>query len=266
MPATTVDADLARFTGAGYGTVYGPQVAGLHVGQRIGCCAPRELAGGGRRRGPLGGSRRPPHEPASSRSIRPDTGPMVRLILVRHAESEGNAGGIMQGGAEYPLSARGIDQARAGAATARALDPVLVVTSDLGRARHTAELLVGRVDRIDPRLRERGAGPWEGRLRADLEAAHPGALEDDARRPVGFEPLAAVTARMQAVAIELLADPCVSPMPIDADATVLAVTHGAVLRALELSLGGTGVRFGHLEGLVLGRDLTLTGRVQLLAS
>lgn len=193
---------------------------------------------------------------------------MPRLLLLRHAESEGNAGGIMQGGGEYPLSARGEAQARAAAPSIRALAPSLVVASDLGRAVRTAELLIGRVDRVDPRLRERGAGSWEGRLRAELDAAHPGALEDDALRPDDFESLTEVVTRMQAAARALLAEPLATDAEDTegtADAPLLAVTHGAVLRALEASLGGTGARFGHLEALVLGPGLSLEGRLSLLA-
>lgn len=178
----------------------------------------------------------------------------ARLYLVRHAESEGNAAKIMQGAGEYPLSEHGRLQARRAARELRALDPALVVTSDLARAVDTALFAAGRVDRVDPRLRERGAGPWEGRPRADLEAAHPGALDDDALRPDGFEPAAAVVTRMRVAADELL----------EHGGLVVAVTHGAVLRLLDKDLGGTGARFGHLDALVLAPGLVITGRTTFL--
>lgn len=99
--------------------------------------------------------------------------PEPRLYLIRHAESEGNTGGILQGAGEYPLSETGRAQALNATHELLALNPALVVASDLGRAIDTAVLAAGRVDRIDPRLRERGAGIWEGRLRGDLEIAYP---------------------------------------------------------------------------------------------
>jgi glucosyl-3-phosphoglycerate phosphatase len=176
------------------------------------------------------------------------------LYLVRHAESEGNAGKIMQGAGEYPLSETGRTQALRAAPLIRALCPSLVVASDLARARDTALLAAGRLDRTDPRLRERGAGPWEGRPRAELEAAHPGALEDDALRPEGFEAAGDVVARMRSAATELL----------EHAGVVVAVTHGAVLRLLEKDLGGTGARFSHLEALVLGPGLAIASRVDFL--
>jgi broad specificity phosphatase PhoE len=182
--------------------------------------------------------------------------PKPRLYLIRHAESEGNARKIMQGAAEYPLSDEGRAQALRAAAHIHALDPLLVVSSDLARAVDTALLTTGRVDRKDLRLRERGAGPWEGVPRSSLEAAHPGALEDDALRPDGFEDARDVVARMRAAATELLDLSCV----------VVAITHGAVLRALEKDLTGTGARFGHLEALVLGPGLVVIGRADFLHS
>lgn len=158
------------------------------------------------------------------------------LYLVRHAESEGNAGKIMQGAGEYPLSERGRIQSRAAAVAIDSISPTLVVASDLARARDTALLSAGRVDLIEPRLRERSAGLWEGQPRSALEAAHPGALEDDALRPGGFETVEDVVTRMRAAVTELS----------DRAGVVLAITHGAVLRLLEKDLGGPGARFGHL--------------------
>jgi probable phosphoglycerate mutase len=175
----------------------------------------------------------------------------TRLVLLRHAESEGNAGKIMQGGGEYPLSEHGRRQAAAAAAALAAWPLTLVVASDLSRAKDTAVLTAGRVDVVDARLRERGAGPWEGRPRAELESAHPGALEDDALRPDGFEFATAVVARMRDACSELVANP----------GLVVAVTHGAVLRLLAGDLGASAERFRHLEGLCLGPDLTVLGRI-----
>jgi broad specificity phosphatase PhoE len=162
----------------------------------------------------------------------------------------------MQGAGEYPLSEEGRAQALSAAENLCALDPLLVVASDLARAVDTALLMAGRVDRTDPRLRERGAGQWEGLPRSSLEAAHPGALEDDALRPDGFEDAREVVLRMRAVASELL----------EHSGVVVAITHGAVLRLLEKDLNGTGTRFGHLEALVLGPGLVVVGRADLLHS
>jgi broad specificity phosphatase PhoE len=182
--------------------------------------------------------------------------PEPRLYLMRHAESEGNAGKIMQGAGEYPLSEAGRAQARRAALLIGTICPSLVVASDLARAKDTALLVTGRVDRTDPRLRERGAGLWEGRPRSALEAAYPGALENDTLRPEGFEAAGDVVTRMRDVSSELL----------EHAGVVVAVTHGAVLRLLEKDLGGSGARFSHLGALVLGPDLVIVGRVDFLVA
>jgi broad specificity phosphatase PhoE len=176
------------------------------------------------------------------------------LYLVRHAESEGNAEQIMQGAGEYPLSRNGRDQAQRAAESLQRLSPTLVVASDLGRAQETALLTLGHIDIVEPRLRERGAGRWEGWSRLELEAAYPGALIDDELRPDGFEAKAEVVLRMRGAVRDLL----------DRPGTTVAFTHGAVLRLLEKDLGGAGVRFGHLEALVLGPGPVLLGRVNFL--
>lgn len=128
------------------------------------------------------------------------------------------------------------------------------MSSDLSRAVDTALLTTGRVDRTDSRLRERGAGQWEGVPRSSLEAAHPGALEDDALRPDGFEDARDVVDRMRSAADELL----------DHNGVVVAITHGAVLRLFEKDLTGTVTRFGHLEALVIGPGLVVMGRANFL--
>lgn len=66
----------------------------------------------------------------------------MRLLLIRHAESAGNAAGIIQGHAEYPLSARGERQAAllaARLAQGPALDALFA--SPLQRADATARAI-----------------------------------------------------------------------------------------------------------------------------
>lgn len=87
---------------------------------------------------------------------------MKRLLLVRHGESEWNAVRRLQGQADIALSPRGEDQARALAMTVAQLAPDRVISSDLRRARHTAELLgFGNVE-TNADLREVDVGEWTG--------------------------------------------------------------------------------------------------------
>ena len=94
----------------------------------------------------------------------------VRLVLVRHAESEANIGGRWQGQGDSPLSERGKSQARALAERiARVgLQPDLVVCSDLRRASETARAAFGDAVEVDPLWREIDVGQWEGKTRAEV--------------------------------------------------------------------------------------------------
>lgn len=84
----------------------------------------------------------------------------MRLLLVRHGQSEWNAGRVLQGQADVPLSDLGRAQAAALAPTIAALAPDRAVTSDLQRAAATAAILGYPDARPDPALREIDVGVW----------------------------------------------------------------------------------------------------------
>jgi broad specificity phosphatase PhoE len=174
-----------------------------------------------------------------------DTG--TRVVLVRHGQSTWNADGRWQGQADPPLSERGEDQARE--AATRVHDVHAVWSSDLARARRTAELVAEpkRLEvHVDPRLRERHAGPWEGLTRAEIDSRWPDHLSTG-RRPDGYEPDDEVAARALAVLDDLAR--------AHAGEQVLVVTHGGIVRVLERHLGATdGGLLPNLSGRVLHAD------------
>lgn len=158
---------------------------------------------------------------------------MVRVLLIRHAQSEWNADGRWQGWADPPLSDAGTE-----ACLAAADDPLLdglevAVASDLVRARTTAVAIAARRAwrpvEIVRGLRERGAGAWTGLTRPEIEERWPGALRQSPANIPDGESVGAVTARA-VVALHRLAD-------LYPDSGVLAVSHGALIRALEHHLG-----------------------------
>jgi probable phosphoglycerate mutase len=100
----------------------------------------------------------------------------IEILLIRHAESTWNAERRWQGQEDPPLSPHGLEQA---ASLARALADASVArlfTSDLLRARATAQPLA-RTLRIeptaDPRLRELDVGRWGGRTREEIQRSEP---------------------------------------------------------------------------------------------
>lgn len=92
----------------------------------------------------------------------------MRLLLVRHGQSEWNAGRRLQGQADIALSELGRAQADALAPLVASFAPDRVITSDLKRARETAERLGYPDATPEPGLREIAVGAWEGQGIEDL--------------------------------------------------------------------------------------------------
>lgn len=115
----------------------------------------------------------------------------MRLILVRHGESEWNAAGIYQGWSDVPLSPLGERQA---AATARALAerrdlrPVAVYASPLARALRTGDAIgeaFGLAPIPHPGLREINVGAAAGLTHAEIGRHWPGG--EERRRALGLD-------------------------------------------------------------------------------
>ena len=88
-----------------------------------------------------------------------------QLILVRHGQTAWNVLRRFQGQTDIPLDEEGRAQARALATYLRAEPIVVAASSDLTRARETAEAIMAGRDvplHLEPRLREMRFGDWEG--------------------------------------------------------------------------------------------------------
>lgn len=185
-----------------------------------------------------------------------------RLLLVRHGESTWNADGRWQGQADPPLTDLGARQARAGATAVAALAPVLVVTSDLERARATAALLApaGIDPEPEPAFRERDAGEWTGLTRDQIEERYPGDLAAW-RSPPHFEGDEPLLARVLPAVLRWA-----ERVPVGGCAVV--VTHGGVIRTLERHHGAPSVSVPNLGGRWLhvdaGAGVTLGDRDVLI--
>lgn len=95
---------------------------------------------------------------------------MTILTLVRHGETDWNARRLIQGSTDIPLNDTGRAQARETGLRLRdelvGTGPLVVASSDLSRARETAEIIADALGAPAPRayraLRERGYGEGEG--------------------------------------------------------------------------------------------------------
>ena len=135
-----------------------------------------------------------------------------RVIVLRHGETDHNAARIWQGHLDTPLSERGLQQADAVGPALAALSPDRIVSSDLTRARLTADS-VGRACGIpvhlDGRLREIDVGAWQGLSAAQVADRWPEVQEalssgTDVRRGDHGETVAEVTERVGAALTEHL--------------------------------------------------------------
>jgi len=98
----------------------------------------------------------------------------LKLILVRHGQTEGNAAGIHQGQIHGKLSAKGIAQAKKLALRLKDEKIDAIFTSDLARASDTvAEVAKYHNVKVIPckEIRERTSGVFDGVTREEYHAA-----------------------------------------------------------------------------------------------
>ncbi|MYR05063.1 histidine phosphatase family protein [Gordonia sp. SID5947] len=170
--------------------------------------------------------------------------PVVRrLILLRHGQTEYNATSRMQGQLDTELSALGVRQAAAAAEVLAKRAPMLIRSSDLTRARDTAEALArttGLSVDTDERLRETHLGDWQGMTHHEVDDVMPGARRiwrDDASwSPPNGESRIDVARRALPLVEELVADLDGWGTGDDPEAPVVLVAHGGVIAALTAAL------------------------------
>ena len=162
----------------------------------------------------------------------------MRLILVRHGETDWNAARRFQGQADIPLNRTGQRQAAAVARVLRCDAVHAIIVSDMRRAQETARVIAAPLQLTvdpDPRWREMGFGDWEGLTYDVLQHRHPkmlAAWHDDPLQvaPPNGETLTQVADRVRDAWHDLRAT--------YADQTVVLVGHGGPLRVLLcLALG-----------------------------
>lgn len=115
----------------------------------------------------------------------------TRIIAIRHGETAWNVDTRIQGHLDIPLNATGRWQATRLGRSLGAEPIAAVYTSDLTRARETAQAIAtvhGQEPRPHLGLRERAFGHFEGRTFAEIEAQWPDLALRWRRRDPDFEP------------------------------------------------------------------------------
>jgi broad specificity phosphatase PhoE len=158
----------------------------------------------------------------------------LRIILVRHGESEGNRDRLFTTSPEARLTDLGRQQAQQTAAfIARMFKPQMLIASSYARAKETAEIIgreLGLEVEVKQGLHEQSYGELAGKA-YDLVFEDPG--YDHSRpwqyRPPGGETREEVRTRVVPV-LERLAAEC--------ESEVVIVSHGGVMQAIWAHLSG----------------------------
>ena len=118
-----------------------------------------------------------PRDDAGGTRGRMPPGRYPGIVLARHGETDDNRPPIrFQGFSDTPLNDTGRRQAAELAERVVGQGIVSLWSSDLSRARETAEIVAARIGlepQLDARLREASRGVWEGRLFIDVEREQP---------------------------------------------------------------------------------------------
>lgn len=164
----------------------------------------------------------------------------MTIHLVRHGETAWNRERRLQGWTDIPLNDAGIFQARAAGKLLAGRRIAAVLSSDLSRARQTAELIAASVGvevTIDQALRERNYGSAEGQLAVDLERRYQGRLADCWADP-DFAFAGGESRRGAYVRLKSFLDRVLGAPP---DGELVIVSHGGALRVARGYLAGVPV-------------------------
>jgi len=161
---------------------------------------------------------------------------MLTAYVIRHAETEGNRNGVIQGHLDFPLSAKGRLQAEEVAGALRNVRFDAVYSSDLNRAAETARAIMKCRSCsliMDRRLREINGGKMQGLTWPEIQKRFPefeiafSADPYNTRRP-GGESFADVAVRVARAMDDIVRRNSERP-----EGSVIAVvSHGGPIRSI----------------------------------
>ncbi len=156
---------------------------------------------------------------------------MTEFLLVRHGETDWNRERRFQGHADPPLNQLGREQARALADELAAEQVDAVYSSDLRRARETAEIVAARLGVpvvIDEALREIDVGEWQGLTLPEIEERFPDGMRRWHEHGHGWEGGETYAQLHERVIRRLREIAAAHP-----DARVCVVGHGGTIRVVR---------------------------------
>lgn len=164
----------------------------------------------------------------------------TRVILVRHGQTEWNDGARFQGHLDSPLTPVGEAQAASIGRRIAGEKIAALYSSDLGRARQTADLIAVSVKlsiQLEERLRERSLGVFEGLTRDEVAARFP----EEMRLYYTRDPHYVVPDGQSATQHFELGRSCLDELAArHPGESIVAVTHGGLVQGMFRFVTGLG--------------------------
>ncbi|MHA2789549.1 histidine phosphatase family protein [Corynebacterium sp. S7] len=190
-----------------------------------------------------------------------------QLVMLRHGQTDYNANHRMQGQLDTQLSPVGIEQARTAARYVASLNIAKIISSDLARARDTAEIIadaLGLDVTVDARFRETHLGQWQGRTHAEVDGEFVGARAAWRHNP-GWAPPEGESRLDVATRARPAIDELMETFPEWEGHAVLIVAHGGTISALTSNLLGLApAQYPLLSGLKNTNTSQLTARPRFI--
>ncbi len=166
---------------------------------------------------------------------------MTHLYLIRHGETDWNVEGRWQGQADVPLNAKGREQAAHIACTLAEVGLKAIYSSDLTRARETAQALAestGVTLHYDPRLREIHQGEWQGMLVTEIQARYGEAFQRRLENPLAVAPPGGETVEQVRNRVVSAIESILARYPSE---RVAIVSHGFALAVIQVHYLGLSI-------------------------
>lgn len=159
----------------------------------------------------------------------------MRLILVRHGETQWNSEGKLQGGnSDIPLNEAGIEQARRAAKRLSKEKFVKIYSSPMQRAKHTAEIINehhGHDIVEHPHLIERRYGKFEGTPYVDFHERMRQVYRENLYEELEIERIDIFENRIRIIVDQLLRH----------DGDVLVVSHSSSIKMMLSVIQGVNI-------------------------
>jgi alpha-ribazole phosphatase len=163
---------------------------------------------------------------------------MTKFYLVRHGQTDWNKEGRYQGQADINLNSDGEEQARVVSQKLAGKPIDAIYSSDLKRARHTAEEIGKQLKLpvyLDVRLREINHGIWEGMLYTDIVQKYAHKIKERDTNPLHTRAPQGESVHEVSKRVLSAADDIAQKHP---DETIVIVAHGVSLAILACTARG----------------------------